>query len=230
MYILSCNNFNVCYGNAEEILTVGIPKGNAKYIIAQTHFRHTNEIAQLVDLGFCFHDRCLRLEDSTNRAKKYSSMCGSRANDILVCETEEFTDEILDLVLEAFDTDRRFFLDRDFVPVERAFEVIRAYIAHYRNGQHKIIKAMHSDNVLGFVILHEIENGVYENVLGLTKQNLMGKVAAMPLYSGVLGMIGVEEKRYLGIASSANVASINLHMQLGARVTDTIDRYILRKS
>ena len=199
MYILSCNNFNVCYGNAEEILTVGIPKGNAKYIIAQTHFRRTNEIAQLLDLGFCFHDRCLRLEVSTSRAKKYYSERGSSANDILVRETEAFTDEMLDLALKAFDTDRRFFLDREFTPV-------------------------------GFVILHEVENGIYENVLGLTKQNLMGKAAAVPLYSSVLGIVGAEGKRYLGIASSTNMASINLHMQLGARATDTIDRYILRKS
>lgn len=230
MYILSCNNFNVCYGNAEEILTVGIPKGNAKYIIAQTHFRRTNEIAQLLDLGFCFHDRCLRLEVSTSRAKKYYSERGSSANDILVRETEAFTDEMLDLALKAFDTDRRFFLDREFTPVEHAFEVIRAYIAYYRSRRHKIIKAVHRDSVLGFVILHEVENGIYENVLGLTKQNLMGKAAAVPLYSSVLGIVGAEGKRYLGIASSTNMASINLHMQLGARATDAIDRYILRKS
>lgn len=101
MYILSCNSFNVCYGKAEEILTAGFPKGDAKYIIVQTHFRRTNEIAQLLDLGFCFHDRCLHLEVSTSRAKKHFSECGSRANDILVCETEEFTDEMLDLALKA---------------------------------------------------------------------------------------------------------------------------------
>lgn len=145
-------------------------------------------------------------------------------------ETDEFTDEILDLALKAFDTDRRSFLERDFAPVERAYEVINAYIAYYRSRRHKIIKAVHGDNVLGFVILHEVENGVYENVLGLTKQNLMGKAAAVPLYSSVLGIVGAEGKRYLGIASSTNMASINLHMQLGARATDTIDRYILRKS
>lgn len=145
-------------------------------------------------------------------------------------ETDEFTDEILDLALKAFDTDRRSFLERDFAPVERAYEVINAYIAYYRSRRHKIIKAVHGDNVLGFVILHEVENGVYENVLGLTKQNLMGKVAAIPLYSGALGMIGAEGKRHFGIASSSNAASINLHMRLGAKVTDTIDRYILRKS
>ena len=107
--------------------------------------------------------------------------------------------------------------------------MIRAYIAHYRKGPHKIIKAVHRGEVLGYVILHEIENGVYENVLGLTKQNLMGKVAAIPLYSSALGMIGAEGKQYLGIASSSNAASINLHMRLGAKVTDTLDRYILRK-
>lgn len=92
-----------------------------------------------------------------------------------------------------------------------------------------ILKAVYMDNVLGFVILCKGENGAYENVLGLTKQNLMSKVAAVPLYSGALGMIGAEGKRYLGIASSSNAASINLHMRLGAMVTDTIDRNILRK-
>lgn len=230
MYILSCNSFNVCYGKAEEILTAGFSKGDAEYIIAQTHFRRTNEIDQLVDLGFCFHDRCLRLEISTNRARKYFLEDRSHANDILVCETEAFTDEMLELALKAFDTDRRFFLDRDFSPAERAYEVIKAYIAHYRMGPHKVIKAAHKDNVLGFVILCERENGAYENVLGVTKQDLMGKAAAVPLYSSVLGIVGAEGKRYLGIASSTNMASINLHMQLGARATDTIDRYILRKS
>lgn len=230
MYILSCNSFNVCYGKAEEILTAGVPNSDAKYIIAQTHFRRTDEIARLLESGFCFHDRCLRLEVATDRTKKYCSERGGRANDIFVCETEAFTDEMLELALTAFDTDRRFFLDRDFVPLERAFEVIRAYIAYYRSRRHRIIKAAHRDTVLGFVLLHEVENGIYENVLGCTKQNLMGKAAAIPLYSSVLGIVGEEGKRYLGIASSTNVASINLHMRLGARASDTIDRYILRKS
>ena len=45
MYILSCNSFNVCYGKAEEILTAGVLNSDAKYIIAQTHFRRTDEIA-----------------------------------------------------------------------------------------------------------------------------------------------------------------------------------------
>lgn len=124
MYLLSCDSFNVCYGKAGEMLATGIPEDDVKYIIAQTHFRRTNEIAQLAALGFCFHDRCLCLEISANRAKGYFSEGGNSTNDILVRETDEFTDEMLELALKAFDTDRRFFLDRDFVPLERAFEVI----------------------------------------------------------------------------------------------------------
>lgn len=230
MYILSCGEFNVCYGRTEELLTAGIPKGGAEYIVAQTQFKRTDEIGRLIDAGFCFHDRCLRLEISAVRAKNTFLEGESPANGILVREAGGFTGEMLELALKAFDTDRRFFLDRDFAPAERAHAVIAAYIAHYRNKPHKIIEAVHKGTVLGFVILHEIESGVYENILGCTKRNLTGRAAAIPLYSGTLRIIGAEGKQYFGVASSANVASINLHMRLGAKVTDTIDRYILRKN
>lgn len=229
MIILSCDSFKICYGMAAEILPDGLTAVSGDYIIAQTHFSRTDEIAGLEDLGFRFHDRCLRMEIGPDRAKELPiGICpvGGTA----ICETGDITGEMLALAYGAFDSDRRFFLNRAFEPAEEAHEIIRAYLDYYRKRPCRILKAVHGKEVLGFVVLCETTAGAYENVLGLTKQTLMGKAAAVPLYSGALGMAGSEGKRYIGVASTANAASMNLHMQLGAKVTEIMDRYILRNN
>lgn len=62
--------------------------------------------------------------------------------------------------------------------------------------------------------------------LAVTKPDIRGRMAAYPLYYRTLELLGAE--RYRGMVSTANTASLNLQMGMGAKIIGVEDRYILR--
>lgn len=225
MYTLTCKNFEICYGMAKEILRK--ESISTKYVIAQTYFTHTEEIARLFEAGFCFHDRCLQMEIGVSHARESFS---EAVSSLSISESACFTDEMFEMACAAFALDRRFQLEPDFEPAWKIRDVIEAAVAHYQTGRHKILCAECQGNPVGCVLIRDMGGGVYENVLGFTKPGIAGKVAAIPLYIGALELIkACGGKRYAGTVSSTNMGSLNLHMSLGAKVVGIIDRYILRK-
>lgn len=228
MYILTCKSFQICCGTAEEILSR--QSIDTDYIIAQTEFSQTKDIARLLASGFCFHDRQLKMDISISRTlERFSGIFGN-TNGVSVSETEHFTGEMLDMALTAFDMDRRFHLEQGFGSTRRVKEVLESAVAHYQEGRHKIFRTDCQGNLVGCVLIRDIGSGIYENVLGFTRPGIAGKAAAIPLYVGALKQIGSGGgKRYLGSVSSTNMASLNLHIQLGAKVTAITDWYIFRK-
>ena len=218
---LVCKEFSVCCGTAEEIFT---SPQEAEYVVARTDCRNTEAVARLIKAGFCFHDRRLKMEIRINRARQSYEM-GAGGIGIAVEETRSFPWEMFEAACVAFDMDRRFHLDIGYDRMKAA-EVIEAAIERYVVDGARIFRASYQEKVLGCILIME-GDGFYQNVLGFTRRDLTGKAAAHPLYTGVMSLLG--KGRYIGMISSANAASINLHAQLGARVTEIEDCYILRR-
>lgn len=226
METLDCDSFRVCMGLAGEVLA---KKPEAEYVIATTCFHRTDELANLQDAGFSFHDRFLQIEINIAGAKKRIAEMPAAADGIIVAETSDFTEEMFGIACSAFGTDRRFHLDADFAHREYAAEVIAAAVRRCLDHGTRIICASHGKDVLGCVmILDDSPGGYCTNVLGFTKPGLKGRLAALPLYAGAMGML--KSETYSGKISTTNAASLNLHAGFGAKVTGAEDWYILRKA
>ena len=207
-----------------------------KYNIQQVKSTDDIRIAELLENGFRFHDRILRVEIflKDNSGSFLNDIdIPVRGGEISISLSDEYTEEMYRLACEAYTTDRRFHLEQRF-DQNVANHVIASYLKEFNEKNYPVIKAVHRQELLGFTVIREDrDKNCFENILGATLPGMKGKMAAVPLYKSML-QLGSESafenkyRRYVGDISSANVASINLHMQLGAKVVDTIDAYIYR--
>ncbi len=219
---LDCNGFRVLYCTAEEALP-DPPAG--EFVVVKTDCAHPREIAGLRESGFNFHERFIKIKINIGAALRRLPAMTARW-DVTVRETRGFTDAMLDLACRAYGTDRRFHLEPGFDNDELAKEMIVAAARRFEAQQARIVTASHDGDLLGFCAFLPYGNGYY-NAMGLTVRDMKGRLAAWPLYTGALRLLAGGE--YVAGISSANVASLNLHIQLGAKVTGTEDWYILRR-
>ena len=141
----------------------------------------------------------------------------------------KFTEEMYLLAQQVFPTDRRFHLEPEFDSAGAA-STIRAYMDYWKNVGATVLKIVEHEELLGFTILQRVSDDAYENVLGVTRPGIKGKMAAYPLYCGMLDYIKAQSgTKYIGRVSTANIPSVNLHLQLGAKIRNVYDEYILRK-
>ena len=92
-----------------------------------------------------------------------------------------------------------------------------------------MVKIKHKDILLGFVVLRDIDGKKFENVLACTKPGIKGKMIAYPMYQTAIAFgkkLTCSEGVYIGRVSSANMASLNLHRSLGAKIIAIEDEYI----
>lgn len=197
----------------------------AEYVIAKTDCLHTREIASLRTAGFAFHERFIKVKINIGAFLRQLP-AGLAGGDVTIQETRGFTDEMLNLAVMAYGTDRRFHLEPGFDNDGLAREMITAAAREYEANGAQIVTAAHGGELLGFCAFLPCEDG-YRNVMGLTARNMKGKLAAWPLYTGALRLLA--SGWYTGNISSSNVASLNLHIRLGGRVVGTEDWYILRR-
>lgn len=194
----------------------------ASYFIAQTNFTKTAEIADLLSKGFRFHDRLAEVAVS-EKTINTNINCGD-CSKIDFRETDTASDEMFDLAYSSFHDDRRFFLDKDLENKEQAREVISAYIRKCMSYGGKIIYAEYKGELLGYLLTVRLKDTAHpEILLGMTKNNMLGKMIAFPLYAKAAELYG----GYSGKVSTTNIASLNLQARLGARIIGIEDRYIL---
>lgn len=229
MQKLECKTAAVCLAPAGELLRENPP---ADYLIAQTDFTKTDEIAELLSNGYRFHDRLFEVAVS-DKTLNANINCGdvSRIN---FRETDAASDEMYKLAYSSFHDDRRFFLDLDFENKEQAREVIGAYIRECMKFGGKIIYAEYKNELLGYLLTARLQERERERdgaprreiLLGMTKHTMLGKMIAYPLYAKAVELYG----GYCGKVSSTNIASLSLQTRLGARIIGVEDRYILRQN
>lgn len=233
MYILDCGTFQVGRAPAEEAIWLwgeSHARENLKYLIAETPYTNINNISRLLAAGAMFHDRVLSMEIAIRSIRNIRRTNAGRISGIIICEQSEVTEDLLLLANRVFLTDRRFHLELPF-ELGQAMIVLRAYLKEYQKKGLRVLCARYQEKNVGYTVVCDVGNKTAENILGVTEPSIAGKAAAFGLYCTTLDQMerwGYE--RYLGQVSSANQASLNLHMQLGARVVKVMDHYILRRN
>lgn len=186
--------------------------------------------AALLARGFAFLDRVLLMEIDCASAPPLPAADG--LSETRVVYDSEYTREMYKLACAAYPQDRRFHLDPLFNDA-RAALVIAAYLEEYRRRSLRCYKIFHEQELLGFTIVDEAlalpkAGTCFENVMGVTRPGIRGKMAAPALYRAMLEGQAAKFRKYWGYVSAANTASLNLHYRLGARAMAVYDEYILR--
>lgn len=204
----------------------------ADYIIAQTENLNTERAGQLLHNGFFFHDRKLRVEINIRDTEMFRKRLEGRTVYFDLQISGDVSEEMYALACKAFNNDRRFHLDQNF-DQNLANQIIKAYFDDFIQRDILIFKALQNKELLGFIIMEKHSDGKCENLLGVTRPDIKGKMIAYGLYANVLKMLAENEhgnfKYYYGDVSSTNLASLNLHIQLGAKIKKIYDEFIYRE-
>lgn len=197
----------------------------ADYVICRADPADSVYEDRLCSMGFRFLDRMLYFEIDLKAFEEKPADALSGID--FVCD-DRFDDDVYALAHAAYTTDRRFHLKPVFDQVS-ANEVMDAYIDEFRDRELKLYKALHGRELLGFAVVDEnadTRHLFFENVLGATRPGIKGKMIAAPLYSAMLAGERDRFRKYAGRVSSSNMASVNLHFQLGGHVTKIYDEFI----
>ncbi len=223
---LQCADYFIQYMDEQD--DIEAVQGNARYVIKSFPCDEPSQFAKFKEIGFEFHDRltCMKVN-----LKSSSEMRNSRKRDLpglTFCESSDFTGEMFDLACSQFNRDRRFHLGLDF-NVKQSSGVIRAYTEYYITKGARLYSSRYNGVLSGF-IMYVQKGDEYENVLGVTAHGMAGKASAYALYSNLMdSMLENGCKFYKGWVSTTNIASLNIHTQLGAYATEAVDNYILRR-
>ncbi|MCM1217616.1 MAG: hypothetical protein NC548_24255 [Lachnospiraceae bacterium] len=202
------------------------------YIIQQIESNDMQRAEDLLKQGFRFHERFLFIEISLKAAVRMCDRVEDSVSGIVWKMGDEYPPDIYELAYESFETDRRFHLDRQF-DQSRARAVKEAYINRCRECGCKVFSICKDGELLGYSIVNPQPGrgaGCFQNMLGVTRAGMKGKMAAVPLYSGLLEKMATPAyggfTKYCGYVSTTNIASMNLHSYLGGKIVGTVDEYI----
>lgn len=203
----------------------------ADYIISQAENLNAEKTEHLLCNGFLFHDRKLRVEINIKDTEIFSKRLEGKTAYFDIRTSRDVSEEMYVLACKAFNNDRRFHLEQNF-DQNLANQIIKAYFNDFNQRDILIFKALQNKELLGFIIVEKHSDGKCENLLGATRPDIKGKIIAYGLYVNVLKMLAENEygnlKKYYGDVSSTNLASLNLHIQLGARIKKIYDEFIYR--
>lgn len=224
-----CDGYNIKIYDQIDDYPIGKNSIEDAYVILCVSSLDTEKIRRAKSMGFRFHDRVLRMKIDLKQTKKRRSDVSEKLITVPLNITQSLSDDMYKLACETYTTDRRFHLEENY-DMELASKSLAGYFSSFRNRNIRIFESRVDQELLGFTVLELKENGVGENVLGVTKNNMRGKMSAWGIYDGMLN--GMESEKdlncssYYGNVSSSNVSSINLHIQLGATVDCIYDEYI----
>lgn len=202
----------------------------ADYVIKRIDPLSSEEIFALTETGYRFLDRMLFMDIDLKSTAAQRAATVRRAGDIEYSVDEDFSG-IYALAGASYVSDRRFHLDPVF-SMEKAIPVLDAYIGYYRDRGAKIVKAKHEEELLGCCVIDlnaDPKGKYFENVLGATIPGIKGKLIAAQLYNYMLEFCSDRFARYRGRVSASNLASVNLHINLGAKVSQIYDELILSR-
>lgn len=224
---LVVDDFTIGYlGHAGEVTCS--ETDNCRYLIASAAVSDLEAKEALSRSGYVFHDRVLQLGIDIPASMQLRRKRCRKPAGIKTRKAETFTEEMYRMACSVFKTDRRFHLDRGYNQ-KLADRVIKAWMDRWEERKLQVMQAFYKEEMTGFVII-DTAHSRSENVLGVTAPGISGMASAYPLYSDLLDLLGQGGcRKYYGMVSTENVASINLHIQLGAEVCSIMDRYILRK-
>ncbi len=191
-------------------------------IVARTDPEDVARVQALRKREFVFHNRTVL---GTVSLKALSGPLFERARSQVEVDTR-VDQAVYGLAYTAFPKDRRFHLKADF-DQDFANAVLKSYIDHYSQQDVLVFRSMYKDELAGFTIVQLKEGGACENVLGAVSPLYQGRGIAIGLYTGMLKHLqNLGMKELSGRISTTNMASINLHIALGAKYSHPEDDYI----
>lgn len=207
---------------------------HSDYIIQQVIYPDAGVIEKLQKKGFQFHERFYNMEIDLKGTTQLRNQRAVSLGDISMELGNTYSKDLYELAYHSFETDRRFHLDPEFNQTT-ARDVKKAYIDWCRARNMAVFSVRKDKELLGYTIIDmhtEKDDGYFQIMLGVTKAGIKGKMIAFPMYSGLLERISHAGHgrftKYGGYVSTANLASINLHHYLGARIIRVVDEYIYR--
>ncbi len=229
MFEFKSSDSKIIYIEMNDDITVNAPD-NAKYVICECSYNDFQSQNELKAAGFEFLDRLIRVQIDTNSSliNEKIVQIQNGSSGIIVSPGSDYSELMTQLYHKAYTEDRRFHLTKEFDQIQ-ANDVIDGYIEYLKDTNATPITAVSDGNLIGCTILKPSPEGGIANLLGATLPGIKGRMAALPLYIGTLDYIRQGGTRmYYGEISSCNLASLNLHFALGAKVTAIKDKYILR--
>lgn len=205
---------------------VNLKTNRDTYHLVPVDCQDITALEELKGKGFQFLDRILKVNIDIPATKEIRAQKIDKIMTFSLEISNSISEEMYALACLGFDTDRRFHLQEGFDSAFSA-KVLRKYVEFYNEKDIICFQERYKDELAGFTVVHRQEK-YCENVLGVTKPGILGKAAAYGMYAGMLDYMLEHEnfKEYYAEVSSCNVASMNLHIQLGAKVTGSYDKYI----
>ena len=222
-----CDGFEVKIYNVDEDYAIENGEAAGSYHIVRVDSVNTDLIKKLRTNGFRFNDRLLRMKIDLTKTKERRNAISEQLLSFPVETGGELSDEMYKLACETYTVDRRFHLNEHFDSALSS-KVLQGYFNDFATKELTVYSVIIKDELLGFTVLKACDNETGENIMGVTKTGIRGKMVAWGLYQGMLAQMTEKDsfKYYLGNVSSSNQASINLHIQLGATVDSVFDEYI----
>lgn len=212
----------------EEFDDISAVRQDALYIVKKSQGDDPDRMIEFKNAGFVFLDRLLCAEINLKASYELRQDRMKELPGLSFYDSSEFTKDMFDMACRQYTKDRRFHLKDCFDDVLAA-DIINIYSKHYMNCGGKLYLSNYNGALSGY-IMYVQKGDSFENVLGVTAPGLPGKASAYALYSKLMDkMLEEGYKNYKGWVSSSNIASINLHIKLGASVTRVIDEYIMRR-
>ncbi len=230
MLEIVCEDYNIDIYDCGEDYPEKINYTKTTYVILRRDC-HDPQRAEIEACGFRFHDRILRMRIDPNNTKAHREAISQKLIDMPISVTDSLDTAMYDLACRVYKHDRRFHLDEQY-DMELASKSLKGYFDGFSKRNIRIFetKVPDTSELLGFTVLELKADGTGENILGVTKNDMRGKMAAWGIYNGMLKQMecgnAYECRQYCGNVSSSNAASINLHINLGGRVESIYDEYI----
>lgn len=189
-----------------------------------THVRvslpaNTTYILEMQEYGYQFVDRMLYVTINLKRCNLDLNQC-IRMSPIL---TSEYKNEIKELAVNNFNTDRRFHVEIDYNQ-----EIAKAIIDEWVEEIPEFYVCLYKENVTGFLALKEQEDRKNAEVyLAAVEKRYRTSGAALSLYANAL-KIGLEKGYHsiTGYISSNNTSVMNLYSYLGGIFSAPTDIFL----
>jgi len=196
-------------------------KGNEKQIAS--HIRvylpaTAQNVLKMQEYGFFFADRTLKTNISLNK----SNIDFNKIIRLTIIESEDYKEEILNIAIASFLTDRRF----HFTP-QCDFNIASLVLKEWVNDLSQVLICVYKDIIIGFLALKEINKHSICIHLAAVDEKYRMTGAAMSLYARACQL--AKERGYKSIEgriSSTNTAVMNIYSFFAASYSEPIDIYL----
>ena len=174
--------------------------------------------SEMLKKGYIFADRTLGVEVNL----KQSRIDYKKLVRFDICRTDSISEEIIDIALSSFPSDRRF-----HVAAKPDMKIAEPIIRKWLDDLSEVYVCMHKEHIAGFLgLVFSTDGGGFVH-LAAVREKYRAAGAAVSLYAGAF--LAAQEKGYqrvCGRISTLNTAVMNLYARLGGIFVNPIDVFV----